>query len=151
MTSYTSFHYVTRGSDWSHGGRVLRRGNDHCPKTPMVIATELGSREQAAGDEPRGEVMGLGNSQIMQHIFFKWQLIYRPAWFLPLHLSVPGKWLMWCMKWWDGGNMTPKTDLPVTPKSCSELCRGTLGSGMRPAITTDGDVCVVLMEIPSTN
>lgn len=94
MTSYTSFHYVTRGSDWSYGGRVLRRGNDHCPKTPMVIATELGSREQAAGDEPRGEVMGLGNSQIMQHIFFKWQLIYRPAWFLPLHLSVPGKWLV---------------------------------------------------------
>lgn len=116
-------------------------------KPTMVIATELRSREREAGDEPRGEVMGLGNSQIMQHIFFKWELIYRAAWFLPFHLSVPGKWLMW----WGSGNVTPKTDLPVTPKSCSELCRGNLGSGMWPAITEDGDVCVVLMELPSTN
>lgn len=36
----------------------------------MVIATELWPREQEAADQPRGEVMGLGNSQIMQYFFF---------------------------------------------------------------------------------
>lgn len=47
--------------------------------------------------------------------------------------------------------MTTKTDWPVTPKSCSELCRGNLSSGMWPAIPKDRGVCVVLMGIAGTN
>lgn len=129
------FPLCDQRSDWSYD-----IGSDHCPKYPMVIATELWSKEQEAGDQPRGEVMGLGNSHIMQYIFFQVTTNIQSARFLPLHLSVPGKWLMWCIKWWDSGNVTPKTDLLMTPKSCSELCRGNLGSGLWPAITEDGDV-----------
>lgn len=59
--------------------------------TPWSLQQSCGrSKEQGDGDPPRGEVMGLGNSQTMQGIFLKGQLIYR-VWFLPLDLSVPGK------------------------------------------------------------
>lgn len=44
------------------------------------------SRKQEDSNLPRGEVMGLGNSQIMKRIFLKRQLIYRPR---SLPLSFP--------------------------------------------------------------
>lgn len=99
------------------------------------------SRKQEDSNLPRGEVMGLGNSQIMKHIFLKRQLIYRPR---SLPLSFPRQ-KMINMVTREGGYVAPKTDLPGSPKGGSELHTGNLGWGTQPY------VWVVLMEIPCTN